>query len=337
MKAYIKAIEYFLPNKILTNQEISNDFPEWTEEKIEKKLGIIERHVTSNGETASDIAFNAASKLIDSKIIDKNDIDCLILCTQSPDYFLPTTACILQDRLGMPKSVAAFDVNLGCSGWIYGLSLAKAFVVSQMHKNVLLLTAETYSKYLHSKDKGNRTIFGDGAAATLVSNEGIAEIGEFIFGTDGSGAENLIVKSGAHRHKEPYNDLEYDDFDNPKSSDHIYMNGTEILNYTLDVIPSLVREVLHKNNVTLEDIDLHVYHQANKYIANLQRKKLKIDPGKYYHCYQNSGNTVSSTIPIALKEALNDNTVKSNTKVLSVAQGLGYSWGVVYLHFNNID
>ena len=333
MNAFIKALAYTLPEKVLTNADLAKEFPEWTEDKIMKKLGIAERHVVADDETASDLAVITAEKLFSEYDIARESVDYLIFCTQSPDYVLPTTACLIQQRLGLGNHIGAIDVNLGCSGWIFGLSLAKGLILGGMAENVLLLTAETYSKYLHPRDKGNRTIFGDGAAATLVGKAGFAEIGNFSFGTDGSGAENLIVKTGAARHKSQLDDLQFDVFGNPKSSDYIYMNGAEILNYTLDRIPGLIGEVLQKNGCALEDIDLHVYHQANKYIANLQRVKMKIAPEKYYCCFERMGNTVSSTIPIALKEALNDGSIKPSFKVLSVAQGLGYSWGGVMLQF----
>ncbi|RHR82382.1 3-oxoacyl-ACP synthase III family protein [Odoribacter sp. AF15-53] len=333
MKAYIKKIEYYLPESVLTNAQIVEKFPEWTIEKIENKIGIRTRHVVKEDETASDLACQAVEKLFTGSSFAKESVDCLIFCSQSPDYILPSTACILQKRLGLLDSIAAYDVNLGCSGWIYGISIAKGLVCSGISKNVLLVTAETYSKYLHPQDKGNRTIFGDGAAATLISDNGIAEIGNFVFGTDGAGAENLIVKCGGARNRYPLNDLSFDDFGNPKSSDYLYMDGASILNYTLDRIPTLVYDVLQKNDIGIEDIDLHIYHQANRYIANLQRRKLKIDVEKYYHCYEECGNTVSSTIPIAIFEALKDGSIQKGYKVLSVAQGLGYSWGGCVLTF----
>lgn len=333
MKAYIQALAYSLPEKVLTNADLAKEFPEWTEEKIMKKLGIAERHVAADDETAADMAVAAAEKLFSETQIDPETVDYLIFCTQSPDYILPTTACLIQTRLGLGNDIGAIDVNLGCSGWIFGLSLAKGMVLGGMAKRVLLLTSETYSKYLHPRDKGNRTIFGDGAAATLVGCDGIAEIGEFSFGTDGNGAENLIVKTGAARQRTQLDDLQFDNFGNPKSSDYLYMNGAEILNYTLDRIPGLIGDVLQKNGCALDGVDLHVYHQANKYIANLQRVKMKIEPEKYYCCFEHVGNTVSSTIPIALKEALSDGSIKKGFKVLSVAQGLGYSWGGVMLQF----
>lgn len=333
MKAYIKAISYYLPEKILDNHQIAEEFPEWSVEKIDKKIGIRQRHVTVDGETASDLAVCAAEKLFTANSFDRSTIDYLIFVTQSADYHLPTTACLIQTRLGLSKNLTAIDVNLGCSGFVTGLSLAKAVIVSGQAKNVLLLTAETYSKYMHEKDKSNRTIFGDGAAATLIGKEGIAEIGEFVIGTDGRGAENLIVKSGGARHPQPLNDLSFDDYGNPHCSDNLYMDGPAILNYSLESIPQLVRDVLVKNNVTMEDIDLHVYHQANSFLANLERRKLKIPQEKYYCNIENVGNTVSSTIPIGLCLALEDGSLKPGMKVLSVAQGLGYTWGGMVLFF----
>jgi len=317
----------------LTNEEVAAMFPEWTVEKIEKKLGIKQRHITSENETASDIAIKAAEELFDTSGINKSEIDYLIFVTQSPDYHLPTTACVIQKRMGLSHNLTSIDVNLGCNGFVVGLSLAKAVIMAGQAKNVLLLTGETYSKYMHEKDKSNRTIFGDGASATVVSAEGIAEIGDFVIGTDGEGAENLIVKTGGARHLNPANDLAFDEFGNPRSSDNLYMDGPAILNYSLDFLTKLVNEVLEKNNLAMDDIDLHVYHQANIFLANLERKTLRIPPEKYWVCIENTGNTVSSTIPIALCEALKQGKLNQGMKVLSIAQGLGYTWGGVVLFF----
>lgn len=327
MKAYIKHIDFYLPEKVLTNSDIVEQFPEWTVDKIEKKIGIKERHITVDGETASDLAIKAAEKVFVANNYDRSTVDYLIFVTQSPDYHLPTTACLIQTRLGLSKHITAIDVNLGCSGFVTGLSLAKAIIVSGQAKNVLLLTAETYSKYMHERDKSNRTIFGDGAAATLVSTDGFAEVGEFVIGTDGTGAENLIVKTGGARHPQPMSDLKFDDFGNPFSSDNLFMDGPAILNYSLDSIPQLVKDVLEKNQLEMDDINLHVYHQANIFLANLERRKLKIPQERYYCNIEHVGNTVSSTIPIALCLALQDGTIKDGFNILSVAQGLGYTWG----------
>ncbi len=329
MKSYIKAISYYLPKSKLTNEELVTQFPEWTAEKVTSKVGIFQRHISAQNETAADMAIIAAERLFEEHSIDRNCIDFVLLCTQSPDYFLPSSACIIQHKLGIPTSSGALDFNLGCSGFVYGLSLAKGLLSAQIATNVLLLTAETYTKHLHPKDKGNRTIFGDAAAATLISNNGFAEIGNFSLGTDGRGAENLIVKTGALRHKNSLNDLTYDPSGNPISSDFLFMNGSEIFNFTADAVPPLVEDVLKKNGLNDNDIDLYVFHQANKYMINYLRKLLAIDKEKFYIFMENVGNTVSSTIPIALYEAQKENKIKGN--ILLAGFGVGYSWGGVIL------
>ena len=330
MKAYIKTIAYALPAKVVTNDDLVQDFPEWTAEKVVDKLGVKQRHVVSETETAADLATQAAENLFkENPNIQRDAIDFVLLCTQSPDYFLPTSACIIQHRLGLPTNIGALDFNLGCSGFVYGLSLAKGLVLGGIAKNVLLLTSETYNKHLHPKDKSNRTIFGDAAAACLVSNEGWAEIGNFSLGTDGSGAENLMVKTGGMRYKEKVNDLTFDENENPASSDYLYMNGSEILSFTLEAVPLLVADTLQKNSMQQADIDLFVFHQANKYILNFLRKKIKIEEEKFYYYIEKVGNTVSSTIPIALYEAKKENKLTGN--ILLAGFGVGYSWGGVIL------
>lgn len=327
--AYIKAISYYLPERVVTNKELVADFPEWTVEKVASKIGVFERHIADKNECASDMAVKAVEKLIVEHDIKKEDIDFLIICTQSPDHFLPTTACIVQERLGLKTSIGAFDFNLGCSGFVYGLSIAKGLICGGIAKNVLLITSETYSKYIHPKDKGNRTIFGDAAAATLISTDGYASIENFSLGTDGRGAKNLIVRNGGLRFPKAENDLYFDESNNPISSDHLYMNGSEIFNFTLEAIPFLVDDTLNKNNILKSDVDLFVFHQANKYMMNFLRKKIKIDEGKFFYYLENVGNTVSSTIPIALYEAKRENKLIGN--ILLAGFGVGFSWGGVIL------
>ena len=256
-----------------------------------------------------------------------------MFCTQSPDYILPTSACILQERLGLRKNIGAIDYNLGCSGYVYGLSLAKGLICAGIARNVLLLTAETYNKHLHPKDKGNRTIFGDAATATVISTEGIAEIGNFCLGTDGSGAENLMIKSGGMRCPKRQEDLYFDENGNPCSSDYLYMNGSEIFTFTLDYVPPLVVDTLRCNELCQEDIDKFVFHQANKYMLNFLRKKMKIDPERFYYSLAEYGNTVSNTIPIALRNAIEDKSISTGQRILIAGFGVGYSWGATVLNF----
>ena len=330
MKAYIKGIAYYLPEAVLTNEELVEQFPEWTVDKISKKVGISERHITTNEETAGDMAIKAAEKLISEKEIDRSIIDFVLLCTQSPDYHLPSTSCIIQDKLGLSTKCGAFDFNLGCSGYEYGLAVAKGLIVGGIAKNVLLLTAETYTKYIHPQDKGNRTIFGDGATATLISDSGFAEIGEFCLGTDGSGAEQLIVKTGCARQFKPIEDYSVDEEGGIHSSDHLYMNGKAIFDFTSDVVPPLIDETLQKNGLSMDDVNLFVFHQANKYMINYIRKLMSIDKERFYIHMENVGNTVSSTIPIALCEAKKEGKLKGS--IVLAGFGVGLSYGAVVLH-----
>ena len=329
MKAYIKAVSYYLPDKVVTNQDLIDEFPEWTVEKIAGKVGVSERHIAAEDETAADLGVKAAEKLFLDHKIDKNEINFLLVCTQSPDYFLPTSACVMQERIGLGTGIGALDYNLGCSGFIYGLSLAKGLIYAGIASNVLLITAETYNKHIHHLDKGNRTIFGDAAAATLISTDGFAEIGEFSLGTDGRGANNLIVKQGGMRNPELFNDFTTDEKGNTSSSDHLYMDGGEIFNFTSEAVPVLVDNVLKNNGLKQDDVDLFIFHQANQYMMNYLRKLIEIDKEKFYIYLDKVGNTVSSTIPIAISEAKKEDLLKGN--ILLAGFGVGYSWGGVNL------
>jgi len=328
-EAYIKAISYYLPEKVVTNEELVEKFPEWTVEKIAGKVGVNERHIAADDETAGDMAVKVAEKLFVEHKIDKSTVDFIILCTQSPDYFLPSTACIIQDTLGISTQCGAFDINLGCSGYEYGLAVAKGLIVAGIAKNILFLTAETYNKHLHPRDKGNRTIFGDGSSATIVSTEGFAKIGEFSLGTDGKGAESLIHKTGAWRHIKPANDLIFDENLNPHSSDFLFMDGKAIFDFTADAVPAMVEDALKKNNLTMDQTDLVVFHQANKFMINYLRKLIDIDKEKFYIYLDKVGNTVSSTIPIALCEAQKEG--KLHGKILIAGFGVGFSYGATLL------
>jgi 3-oxoacyl-[acyl-carrier-protein] synthase-3 len=332
MKAFIKAIDYYLPHTVVTNEDLAREFPEWTVDKITDKVGIKKRHAASEHETAVDLAVSAAQKLFEQGI-NKESIDYILFCTQSPDYYLPASACIIQDRLGLPNDIGALDFNQGCSGFIYGLSLAKGLLAAGIAKNVLLLTGETYTKRLHPRDKGNRSIFGDAASATLIAPEGFAEIGEFCLGTDGSGAENLIIKTGGSRSPDKADEVVFDENNNPLSPDYIYMDGSEIFSFTLRAVPALIEKTLEKNAIDKGAVDLYIFHQANKYMLDFLRKKIKIDEGKFYIYLSEVGNTVSSTIPIAMYEAMKDGTLHNGMKVLLAGFGVGYSWGGCLLRF----
>jgi len=314
-----------LPLNILGNDELARLYPDWTAEKIFEKTGIRERHVVLEGECASDLAFAAAERLFVGRA---READYLLFCTQTPDYLLPTTACVLQHRLGLPTTCAALDFNLGCSGYIYGLSLANSLLQSGAAQRVLLLTADTYSRLIHPQDKSTRTIFGDAGTATLLSKESGARLHSFVLGSDGSGADQLMVKAGGARFPQP-NDLPTttDDSGNVHAPGCLYMNGPEIFNFTLKAVPKLVREVLEKAKLSLDEVDLVVFHQANAFMLEHLRRKLGIAPEKFVLHLELCGNTVSSTIPLALENAITTGRLKPGMKVLLAGFGVGYSWG----------
>lgn len=331
--AYIKGISYYLPSRVVTNEELLQEFPEWSVDKVAAKVGVHSRHLSAADETAGDMAEKAARKLFNEYNIDTQTIDFVILCTQSPDYFLPSTACILQNRLGIPTTAGAFDYNLGCSGCVYGLVMAKGLVDSGIAKNVLILTAETYQKYLHPSDKSNRSIFGDGAAACLVSTEGIAEIGNFSLGTDGSGAEHLIVKTGAARCKQATGFVSEDEDGHLRFDDYLYMNGSAIFNFTLEAVPAMMKDILEKNQMERDKVDYFVFHQANKFMLNTIRKVCVLPKDKFYVNLEETGNTVSSTVFIALKDCLDNGIIHSGMNVMITGFGVGLSWGGTILIF----
>ena len=326
MGVKITNIEYYLPEKIITNDQLAKEFLTWSSEKIEKKVGIRERHIVNEDETALDLALKAAEKVL--KNYNKDKIDFLLFCTQSPEYYLPSGACILQDRLGLNKNIGAFDYNLGCSGFVYGLALAKSLIESKIATNILLITSETYTKHIHPKDKGNRTIFGDAAASTIIERSEEKQIGEFVLGTDGSGYKNLIVPNGGLRNRYNPNAQEIDDDSGSiRTDNNLYMNGPEIFNFSIKAVPKVVNETLKKNNTTLEELDYIIFHQANKYMNDYLRKKINIPKDKFYLNLLHTGNTVSATIPIAIKDCLDNDIIKKGDRILIVGFGVGYSWG----------
>lgn len=329
MSARISAIEYHLPDAVLDNEALSAEFPEWSVEKISAKTGIDRRHIAGPDEFSSDLATAAGRKLLDRLAVDPSTIDYLIVCTQSPDYYLPSTACIVQDALGLPTSAGATDITLGCSGYIYALGLAKGLIESGQVSNVLVITADTYSKFINPADKSVRTIFGDGAAATLVTADGDADsLTAFTYGTDGAGAKSLIVPAGGLRDGvalQPKADPGVRALE--ESGHDLYMDGPEIFNFTLAVVPESVEAILAKAGLEQDDIDLFVFHQANAFMLEHLRKKLGVPAEKFFVALSESGNTVSSTIPIALAEAVDAGALKPGMKVMLLGFGVGLSWG----------
>ncbi len=315
MKVAIKAIEYYLPTCVENGKSLKADNPDWRIGDIEEKTGIKNRYIAEENETAVDMAEHAARKLLSSEI-KPDDVDFVILVTQSPDYALPTSACILQDRLKLKTSCLAFDVNLGCSGFVYGLAIASSLISAGLVKSGLLVCSDTYTKFIDKHDRTCRPLFSDGAAATLLTSSADDLIGPFELGSDGSGFDKLIVKSsGAH------------EMQNQTQEKKLYMEGSSVFMFTMDMVPKCVNGLLKKANKEIDDIDLFVFHQASKLVIDSIIRRLDLPENKVFTNYQNVGNTVSATIPIALCDILRDKGLKSGSQVMLVGFGVGYSWG----------
>ncbi len=330
IQARIEDFACYLPDQTLDNAELAALYPDWPANKIYDKTGILTRHIAALDQTAADLAFEAAQRLFAQGKVTAQQVDFIIFCTQAPDYVLPTSACLLQERLGIGRASGALDINLGCSGYVYGLSLAKGLIETGAARCVLLLTGDTYSKYIHPLDKSVRTLFGDGAAATAIvaSDAATAQIGAFEFGTDGRGAANLIVEAGLFRKPADANSKieRVDQSGNTRSAESLYMNGAEVLTFSLREVPKAVENVLAKAGCTRDAIDYFVFHQANKFMLETLRKKLNIPVEKMPILVETCGNTVSSSIPMALAQMRAQNQLKSGAKLLLMGFGVGYSW-----------
>jgi len=318
VKSYLKHISVYLPDRNVTNEDIAEMFPSWESSKIFEKVGIKNRYVADSKEGVADMAVAAIRNLQIETGIDLSQIDYFLLCTQSPDYQIPTTACIVQHRVGLSNNCGAIDINQGCSGYIYGLSLASALVSSGIANNVLLVTADVYSKHIHNSDKGNMSLFGDAATASLISSDGKYEIGKFSLGTDGSGYDKLIIKNSGLFSKS----LNQDDPEN-----FLFMDGAAVFDFTAKRIPQLIEENLVLNGLAKDDINLFVFHQANTFMLNFLRNRIKIEKNRFLINMENYGNTVSSSIPLAFKDSFDG----ENRNVMMVGFGVGLSWGAVVL------
>ncbi len=325
----ISFISYFLPEQILTNQDLVTIFPEKTEEIILKSFGIKKRHIREPKQTGSDLAYLAAQNFFfEHPDFEKNKIDFLIFCTEGLDYKAPTSSSVLHYRLGLNQNCGCIDMPMGCAGYVYGLSLANAMIVSGNATNVLLLVSDIPSSVIHSNDVDLRCIFGDAGAATLIQASEKKGIGSFVFGNDGEGAKNLIVERGSTRAPIDKEWIEINK-NEPEYLAHgkMEMNGLEIARFSLQRVPGLLEDTLKKNELAFDEIDLFVFHQASKFILSALQRKCKIPKEKFYEYYENIGNTVSCSIPIALKHAEKEGKLKSGYKVMLLGFGVGYSWG----------
>ena len=321
--AQIGPIAVHFPSRKETNADLQQEYPEWDMDLIGRKTGIYTRYISEPDETPADLAVAAAERLFEEHGVDPGSIDYVILCTQTPDSPLPTTACLLQSRLGISTDAGAIDFNLGCSGYIYGLSLCEGLICSGQASRILFLTAETYSKYIANDDRSLRTIFGDAAAATLVQAAEEPSFAGFRFGTDGTGADTLFVGDGGARS----NKQQIRPRHRKRWSSRLYMDGPALMNFTVEAVPKLIDQIIERSNSKLADIDLYLFHQATYKMLDELRRRLDVDqerlPIRLEHC----GNTVSCTLPILIQDLRNEGLLSADQFNLLIGFGVGWSWG----------
>lgn len=322
MNYKIQALEYYLPERIIDNKYLFEksgiDI-----EFLENKIGIKTRHIAAENETTSDMATKAAILLAERNKLDLDKVDLLILCTQNPDYKLPTTACIVQNNLKLKTSCIAFDINLGCSGFIYSLAIAGSFLKTGLAKYGIIIMVDQYSKLIDYQDKNTASLFGDAATASLIvactDSNGVLGVN---FGTDGSNADKLIANNSGVAL-------------NPEKSKYLYMDGREIFKFSVQVVPKSVNDILEKNKLKVSDIKFFIFHQANKYMLSEIQKRIGISDQQMIIDLEDYGNTVSSTIPIAYKNVLTKGVLKNNDLLIFCGFGVGLSWGTILYRYNN--
>jgi 3-oxoacyl-[acyl-carrier-protein] synthase-3 len=311
-----------LPARVETNAMLKELYPHWDLDQIAEKTGIRQRHIAADDETASDLAVQAAQKLFAEQNIDPSSIDFLLFCTQTPDYPLPTTSCLIQDRLGLPTRCGALDFNLGCSGFVYGLAMADGLIQSGAAKRILLLTAETYSKYIDADDRSLRTIFGDAAAATLVRGVDVPTLTGFQFGSDGSGGDMLLVRDGGARPIadgiKPRHRMRW--------KSRLYMDGPSLINFTVEAIPRLVDEILAANQVSDAQIGKYLMHQATWKMLDQLRNRMGVSAERLPIELSEVGNTVSCTLPILIDSLRKQGQIDAASMNMLVGFGVGLSW-----------
>ncbi len=324
--AAVGPISVWLPEKIETNEDLQRENPNWDMTVISEKTGIHQRHIAAPNECSSDLAVHATRRLFDEHNVDPASIDYLMLCTQTPDYPLPTTACLLQHRLGLRTGIGALDFNLGCSGYVYGLSLADGLIRTGEVQRVLLITSETYSKMIDCKDRSLRTIFGDGAAATLIQASDQPSMQHFAFGTDGSGANTLIAQHGGFRPIE--------DAIKPRHrhrwKSNLYMDGPSLINFTVTSIPDIINQIVERAGLEIEDVDLFLLHQATHKMLSLMQQRIGVGDEKLPIRLADVGNTVSCTIPILIRELRESGQLTPEMKTIMMGFGVGWSWAGCY-------
>jgi 3-oxoacyl-[acyl-carrier-protein] synthase-3 len=335
MGVVINQIEYYLPEMVVTNIDLAKENPDWDIKKIEEKSGVKSRHIANSDQTALDLAIKAVEKVFSKGKIRKDQIDAIIFCTQSPDYIMPSNSFLIHRYFSFNEKIWAFDYNLACSGYIFGLAISRGIIETMLAKNVLLITAETYSKYINCRDRSTSILFGDAAAASIISNDRGRGIIDVILSSNGEKFETFYIPAGGCKIPKDLHTKEtiVDNSGNERNLENIHMNGFAVWQFISKKVSEQISKLLTRNKLTVHDIDLFVFHQASKLTLDSLIKMLKISEDKVFVNLKDIGNTVSSSIPIALKDAEESRKLKKGDLVLLSGFGVGLSWGSIIMKY----
>lgn len=328
-----------VPSNVINNREYTQHFDKEAVGEIIDKTGVEQRRISNDKTTASDLCFAAANKLFSDLEIDKLEIDVLLFVSQTPDYRMPATSIVLQGRLGLPKTTAAFDINLGCSGFVYALSTAYAYAQQQGINKVLLLDGETRSKVYHPKDRKTGFIFGDAGIAAIIEKDQNVGTSFFSLNSDGLLFDLIKIDAGGYRQPSTPQTLKekvVDKYGNIRTDEHGHMNGADVFNFVLREIPRNIKQTLTFAKTSIENFDYYVFHQANKFMNDYLVKKLKLDKNKVPATISKYGNTSSVSIPITIVDQLVGKT-QGKKKLLLCGFGVGMSWATACIETNNMN
>jgi 3-oxoacyl-[acyl-carrier-protein] synthase-3 len=333
----ITAVSACVPKKISSNYDMDHIMSKEEIVKTVDSIGIKEKRFAEDNVCASDLCFSAAEKLFKDNNIDRNSIDMLLFISQTPDYKIPGTAPILQDKLKLSKNTACLDLSIGCSGYIYGLSTAFAYASSEGIDRVLLLVGDTFSKIVNPLDKVNAPLYGDAGTATLIEKGDFTKSYFNLF-ADGSGSESIVIPSGQCRVPSTKDNLipKKDKDGSFRSLNELSMNGMDVFNFSLRAVPNSINKMLEFSNKALEEIDIIVLHQANRFMTDFLIKRLKYNTGLVPYCLEKYGNTSSPSIPLTISSELSRHPIE-NKKVLMCGFGAGLSWGTFYHEFKKCN
>jgi 3-oxoacyl-[acyl-carrier-protein] synthase-3 len=333
----IAGIAAAVPRTIINNYKYTTYFPEEDVKEIVDKIGVKERRFADPQTCSSDLCFSAAEKLFADMKIDKNEIDILIFISQTPDYRMPATSVILQNRLGLPQTTMTLDINIGCSGFIYGLSVVYAMMQQNSFRKALLLDGETRSRIYSPKDRKTAFLFGDGGVAAIIEKNNKYGKSFFSLHSDGSRESLIKINAGGYRNPssaETVKEKVVDEFGNIRSEEQGYMNGADVFNFVIREIPKDFKNLLEVSNTDINSIDYFLFHQANTYINGYLMKKLKLDSEKVPSSIEKFGNTSSVSIPITIVSELKKE-LKTTKKLLMSGFGVGMTWATAIMNFED--